>query len=179
MKRKQLRLVGLGYVAMLGAILASCNKSNSSAPLPSMMDFMLSTNWRLDSIVVVEGSVSDTLTMADVPGFSTSSIRFYNREDSSFVFRDVLDATLTGPDGKDTLFQYAYGRWALSDLQDSIYLYSQDSVKAKDYTRAWAVSKNDSTSTLYADYADTVYRGVDVGSVILQKRVVFVKSTFY
>ncbi len=177
MKKRLVQIIGLGSVAMFFAVLASCNKSNSSTSLPSMMDFMLNKNWRLDTVIVINDTGSDTLTMGDVPGFSTSIIRFYNRKDSSFVFSDVLNPTQTGPDGRDSIFRYAYGRWAMNDYQDSIYLYSQDTVKARGYNAAWAISRNDSTSTLYADYVDTVARAQD--TIFLKKRAIFVKSTFY
>lgn len=178
MKKRLLQIIGLGSVAMFFAVLASCNKSNSSTPIPPMMDFMLNTNWRLDTVIIYNSASTDTLTMAEVPGFATSNIRFYNREDSSFVFRDVLNSAETGPDGRDSIFRYAYGRWAMSDSQDSVYLYSQDTVKAKGYKASWAISRNDSTAMLYADYVDTV-AAAQQGTILLKKRAVFVKSTFY
>lgn len=168
----------LGGISLFLSILVSCNKSNSSTPLPSMMSYLINQNWRLDTVILTEDTGEDTLTMADVPGFSTSYIKFYNRLDSSFVFRDVLNSALTGPDSRDSIFRYAYGRWSLSAAEDSIYLYSQDTVKAKGYLASWAVTRVDSTSLLYADYVDTVARsGGD--TAFLRKRAVFVKSTFY
>ncbi|WP_447641846.1 MULTISPECIES: hypothetical protein [Chitinophagaceae] len=177
MKKTLFQIIGMGSLAAIVAIIASCNKSNSGTPLPSMMDFVLNKEWRLDTVIVTRDEGLDTLTMADVPGFSTSNIKFYNRLDSSFVFRDVLSAAATGPDNRDSIFRYTYGRWAMNDYQDSIYLYSQDTVRAKNYKAAWAVSRNDSATILYADYADTIPRATD--TVVLKKRAIFVKSTFY
>ncbi|PZP47045.1 MAG: hypothetical protein DI598_11480 [Pseudopedobacter saltans] len=176
MKKRIFQILGIGL--MFWAIMVSCNKSNSSTPLPTMMNYVLNQNWRLDTVIFMEDGVNDTLTMADVPGFSTSNIRFYNRLDSSFVFKDVLNAYLTGPDGRDSIFRYTYGKWAMSPAEDSIYLYSQDTVNARGYAASWSISRIDSTSTLYADYVDTVARTVG-DTVFLRKRAVFVKSTFY
>lgn len=172
MKKRIFQILAFGL--LFWGFLASCNKSNSSTPLPSMMSYLQNQNWRLDTVFMGD----DTLTMADVPGFSTSNIRFYNRMDSSFVFKDVLNPYLTAPDSRDSIFRYAYGKWAMSPAEDSIYIYSQDTINARGYAASWAISKVDSTSTLYADYVDTVARTTG-DTVFLRKRAVFVKSTFY
>lgn len=176
MKKRIFQILAFGLLSW--GIMASCNKSNSSTPLPSMMSYLQNQNWRLDTVIFIGDASSDTFTMADVPGFSTSNIRFYNRTDSSFVFKDVLDSYLTGPDSRDSIFRYAYGKWAMSPAEDSIYVYSQDTINARGYAASWAISKVDSTSTLYADYVDTVARTTG-DTVFLRKRAVFVKSTFY
>ena len=178
MKKRLFRIIGLGSMALFVANLVSCDKSNSSTPLPSMMAFMLNQNWRLDTVILFKDTETDTLTMADIPGFATSNIRFYNRLDSSFVFRDVLNPAATGPDGIDSVFRYTYGGWAMNAYQDSIYLYSQDTVHARGYVESWAISKVDASTTLYADYVDTIAVPGKT-AVYLRKRAVFVKSTFY
>jgi|GEM_PF-5410481 len=184
------RFLGIVVVGVLGlGVWSSCNKTNSSLRLPSMMQFVLSQNWRLDTVIFVQDEGDDTLTMREVPGFATSRIKFFDRQDSSFVFTDVSNPTWTTPDNSDSVFRYTYGKWAISPTQDSLYLYSQDTVHLKNYARSWVISKNDSTTTLYAEYVDTVgnprYIPTEDRSetnepyLYRRKKVVFVKSTFY
>ena len=173
------RFFWLGCVVFaFGICVVSCDKSNSSTPLPSMMNYVLNQNWRIDTVITMDGTANDTLTMADVPGFATSNIRFYNRLDSSFVFRDILNSSVQGPDNRSDVFRYTYGKWSMNPTEDSIHLYSEDTVNARGYKALWAVGKVDSASVLYANYTDTITQGTNP-PIYSRKKVVFVKSTFY
>ncbi|QES89596.1 hypothetical protein [Rhizosphaericola mali] len=168
-------LIGFfGLSCMLLA--ASCDKSNSSLALPNMMQYVQSNDWRIDSIIFISTSGDDSiLNMGTTPGLVTSSVKFYNNSDTSFVFEDSETPSLAGPDGSTDLFVYNYGKWSLNAAQDSISIYSK-SVKATDstyYSANWRILDT-TQSRLVISYIDTV----PLTRQTYSKRVIFAKNTF-
>lgn len=169
-----LLIISLGLSLMF--LTTSCNKSNSSLPLPEMMQYVLSNDWRIDSVILISTSGENTVyNMGNTPGLVTSSVKFYNNSDTSFVFEDSEEPSLVGPDGSTDLFVYNYGKWNMNADQDEISIYSK-SVKATDstyYSANWHILEA-ANNRLVVSYVDTVPMTRQTNL----KRVIFAKNTF-
>ena len=176
MKKKYLATSGIVLSFLLGCVLISCNKTNSSLPVPPEIAYLIQHPWTIDSInvqqTVLNGTTPVRRTHYDTlnnKALVYSSIAFYNKVDSSYIFRDSRNAAIAGPGGSSSLFPYMAGRWSLNNNKDSLYFYTYAPADSMLYLRSKWQLINITDQNFSASYTDTI----STNPVTLSKKLVY------